>query len=82
MTTLLDFNEKRFWITLFSIMARREAARESMIRERLASKSQSELNYRHSYERTNFRLLTQCSGRPSDSGLKAVHDKPGNQSED
>jgi hypothetical protein len=31
MTTLLEFNEKRFWISLFSIMARREAARESVI---------------------------------------------------
>jgi hypothetical protein len=29
MTTVLEFNEKKFWITLFSIMARREAARES-----------------------------------------------------
>ena len=29
MTTLLEFNEKKFWITLFSIVARREAARET-----------------------------------------------------
>jgi hypothetical protein len=29
MTTLLEFNEKKFWITLFSIVARREAAGET-----------------------------------------------------
>jgi hypothetical protein len=72
MTTLLEFDEKRFWIALFSIMARREAAHESMIREHLASKSQTELKDRHPYEQTNFRVVAQCSGRLSHPGLKAV----------
>jgi hypothetical protein len=40
MSTVLDFDEKKFWIALFSIVARREAARESIIREHLASKLQ------------------------------------------
>jgi hypothetical protein len=31
MSTVLDFDEKKFWIVLFSIVARREAARESRI---------------------------------------------------
>jgi hypothetical protein len=31
MSTVLDFDEKKFWIALFSIVARREAARESGI---------------------------------------------------
>jgi hypothetical protein len=31
MSTVLDFDEKKFWIVLFSIVARREAARENGI---------------------------------------------------
>jgi hypothetical protein len=31
MTNATEFDEKRFWIVLFSIMARREAAREDAI---------------------------------------------------
>ncbi|HET9375674.1 MAG TPA: hypothetical protein VFO40_11925 [Chthoniobacterales bacterium] len=31
MSTVLDFDEKKFWIVLFSIVARREAARQSGI---------------------------------------------------
>jgi hypothetical protein len=31
MSTVIDFDEKKFWIVLFSIVARREAARESGI---------------------------------------------------
>jgi hypothetical protein len=31
MSMVLDFDEKKFWIALFSIVARREAARESRV---------------------------------------------------
>jgi hypothetical protein len=31
MINAIEFDEKRFWIVLFSIMARREAAREDAI---------------------------------------------------
>jgi hypothetical protein len=63
MGTVLDFDEKKFWIALFSIMARREAARESMTREHLAGQSQSELKDKDSYERTNWRVVAERSGR-------------------
>jgi hypothetical protein len=65
MSTVLDFDEKKFWIALFSIMARREAARESMTREHLAGRSQSELKDKDSYERTNWRVVAERSGRRS-----------------
>ena len=63
MRTVLDFDEKKFWIALFSIMARREAAPESMTREHLAGQSQSELKDKDSYERTNWRAVAERSGR-------------------
>ena len=33
MSTRLEFDEKKFWITLFSIMAKREAANANAITE-------------------------------------------------
>jgi hypothetical protein len=35
MSTPLEFDEKKFWITLFSIMAKREAANANAITARL-----------------------------------------------
>jgi len=36
MTNATEFDEKRFWIVLFSIMARRKAAREDAIAQQSA----------------------------------------------
>jgi hypothetical protein len=33
MTSTLNFDEKKFWIVLFSIVARREAVREQVIEQ-------------------------------------------------
>jgi hypothetical protein len=81
MSTLLEFDEKKFLIALFSIVARREAARESTIRKNLASKSQLEPKNRHSYEQTNFRVAAQPTGRVLHRDLRVVPDRPGDQSE-
>lgn len=50
MTSTLNFDEKKFWIVLFSIVARREAVREKVIE--LADEPQKQ------QERRDWRMRT------------------------
>jgi hypothetical protein len=56
MTSTLNFDEKKFWIVLFSVVARREAAREQVIERAVEPKKQQ--------ERREWRMRTGRRERP------------------
>jgi len=65
MINSIEFDEKKFWIVLFSIMVRREAAREDAV-------AQQSVGFRSARDGKNLRPLERSGVRHLDGGTQKM----------